>query len=171
MATQALPQDRPAPVSFEEILHEVYHGEVGGEAFFSALLARFPEPDQQYKLGSLLQLETEFKARVRPLAVCYGVDIVERDESRKEVLQFADALEGETWHEVMSSFAELMPGFVERFEALGSSVPPEHAEFGQAIIEHETSIGEFAALEAAGETDRSIDRVEKQLIYPLPKPK
>jgi hypothetical protein len=53
---------------------------------------------------------------------------------------------------------------------MASSVPPEYAEFAKEMIEHETSIEEFASLEAAGETDRSIGRVATQLIYPLSKP-
>jgi hypothetical protein len=44
---------------FTAILDEVDQGEVIGEAFFSAMLARFKTPDQQHKLASLLQLETE----------------------------------------------------------------------------------------------------------------
>jgi len=170
MAESNFGLDQPAPASFEEILEELYQGEIGGEAFFCALLERFKEPDQQYKLGSLLQLETEFKARIRPIAFAHGIDLVEKDESRREVVAFADSLTGETWEEVISQFAELMKGFVARFEVLGASVPSAHSDLGKAIVEHETSIGEFAALEASGETHRSIDRVAKQLAHPLPRP-
>ena len=83
---------------------------------------------------------------------------------------FADTLQGDTWQEVMASFADLVKIFVARFEVMASSVPPEYAEFAKEMIEHETSIEEFASLEAAGETDRSIGRVATQLIYPLSKP-
>jgi len=38
MADNAFAPDRPAPGSFEETLEELYQGEVGGEAFFCALL-------------------------------------------------------------------------------------------------------------------------------------
>ena len=170
MADNNFGPDQSAPATFEETLEELYQGEIGGEAFFCALLARFKEPDQQYKLGSLLQLETEFKAKIRPIAFAHGIDLVEKDESRREVAAFADSLTGESWEEVISQFAELMKGFVARFEVLGASVPSTYSEFGKAIVEHETSIGEFAALEASGETHRSIDRVAKQLAYPLARP-
>jgi hypothetical protein len=164
-------ENRPVPSSLEAILEELYQGEVGGEAFFCVLLSRFKQPDQQYKLGTLLQLETELKARLRPIAFAHGVDLVERDESRREIGKFAqDALDGETWEEVIASFAELMKAFVARFQALAASLPAKHAELGKVILEHETSIGEFAMLEAAGETSRSIERVAKQIIHPLPPP-
>lgn len=163
-------ENRPLPTSFEGILEELYQGEVGGEAFFCALLSRFAEPDQQYKLGTLLQLETELKAKLRPLAFAHGVDLVERDEPKAQVRAFADALQGDTWQDLMAGFAELMKAFVARFHEIASALPPEQAELAKAIVEHETSIAEFATLEAAGETSRSIERVAKQLIHPLPPP-
>ena len=84
--------------------------------------------------------------------------------------EFADSLAGNSWDEVMSQFAQLMKGFVARFEVLGASVPSEYPDFAEAVVEHEASIGEFAALEAAGEPHRSIDRVARQLVNPLPRP-
>ena len=155
---------------FEAILDEVYQGEVIGEAFFNTLLPRFKSPEQQYKLGSLLQLETELKAKVRPIAIAHGVDPVEREESRQKGQEFADSLEGETWEEVMASFAAMMPTFVARYEELGAAVPSDYKEFGIFLVAHEKSIGDFVKLEAAGETSNSIKDVVEQLIYPLPSP-
>ena len=158
-------------MSFEAILDEVYQGEVIGEAFFNTLLPRFKSPEQQYKLGSLLQLETEFKAKVRPLAIAHGLDPVEREESRQKGQGFADSLEGETWEEVMANFAAMMPTFVARYEDLGAAVPSDYKEFGVLLAAHEKSIGDFVKLEAVGETNNSIKDVVEQLIYPLPSPK
>lgn len=164
-------EERPSPTSFAEILEEIYQGEAGGEAFFCEMLARFKEPDQQYKLGSLLQLETELKARVRPLAFQHGAELVEREDSKREIAELARQFDGQTWQEFIQRFAEMMPTFVERFRELGAAIPADYAELAQAIVEHEESIEEFARLEAAGADKRSIDRVVKQLIYPLPRPK
>ena len=156
---------------FETILDEVYHLEVLGEAFFSTLLKRFTTPDQQYKLGSLLQLETELKARVRPIALAHGVDLVEQEESRQRGRDLAESMDGETWEEVMASFAELIKPFVARYHEMGASVPDRHRELGDALGVHEKSIGDFAIMEAAGEVDKSIADVVAQLIYPMPEPK
>jgi len=162
--------DRPLPSSVEGIIEEMYQGEAGGEAFFCALLSRFTEPDQQYKLGSLLQLETEFKARLRPIAFAHGINLAESDDVRQDIAGMLDTLQADTWVEFVKSFAGLMPMFVRRFEQACAALPEEHAELGRIAMEHETSIAEFADLESAGETGRSIDRVVKQLIYPLRRP-
>lgn len=164
------PEDRPVPSSVEGMIEEMYQGEAGGEAFFCGLLSRFTEPDQQYKLGSLLQLETEFKARLRPIAFAHGINLAEDDGVRQEIAGLLDTLEGDSWQEVMGGFARLMPMFVRRFEQISEALPAEYAELGRIAMEHETSIAEFADLEVAGETNRSIDRVAKQLIHPLRRP-
>ena len=160
--------DRPAPSSFSEILEEIYQGEAGGEAFFCEMLARFKEPAQQYKLGSLLQLETELKAKIRPLAFKHGVEIVEDQDSKRQIAELASQFDGQSWDQFIQGFAQMMPTFVDRFRMLGAAMPPDQADLAAAIVEHEESIEEFARLEAAGSTDRSIDRVVRQLIHPLP---
>ena len=156
---------------FEAILDEVYQGEVIGEAFFYTLLTRFTTPDQQYKLGSLLQLETELKARVRPIALAHGVNLVEREESRQKGRDLVESLDGETWKEVMASFAEVMKPIVARYHEIGASIPEEYRELGVALGVHEQSIGDFSMMEAAGEVDKSIADVVAQLMYPMPEPK
>ena len=162
--------ERPAPSSFAEILEEIYQGEAGGEAFFCEMLARFKEPEHQYKLGSLLQLETELKAKIRPLAFTHGVEIVEDQDSRRQIAELAIQFDGQSWDQFIQGFAQMMPKFVDRFRILGAAMPADQADLAAAIVEHEESIEEFAKLEAAGSKDRSIDRVVRQLIHPLPTP-
>ncbi len=170
MTKESMSFESVKSMSFEAILDEVYQGEVIGEAFFNTLLLRFKSPEQQYKLGSLLQLETEFKAKVRPIAMAHGLDPVEREESRQKGQDFADSLDGETWEEVMASFAAMMPALVARYEDFGAAVPSDYKEFGAILAAHEKSVGDFVKLEAAGETSNSIKDVVEQLIYPLPSP-
>jgi hypothetical protein len=162
--------ERPAPSSFGEILQEIYQGEAGGEAFFSAMLARFKTPDQQYKLGSLLQLETELKARIRPLAFGQGVDLVEDPDAKRQIAELATQYDGQTWDQFVKDFAQLMPTFVDRFRLLASAMPEDQADLAAAIVEHEESIEEFARLEAAHPDAHTIDRVARQLVNPLPAP-
>jgi hypothetical protein len=68
---------------FKVGLSELYQGEVIGEVILNCLLVQFRSPRQQYLLGSVLQLETETKARLRPTAAILGIDLVESEESRK----------------------------------------------------------------------------------------
>jgi hypothetical protein len=156
--------------SFMDILEQVYHGETVGEAFFSALLTRFKTPEQQYKLGSMLQLETEFKAKMRPHLLAHDVDIAELPEKRQEGLDLYNSLEGETWREVMASLAKVMEPFVALYAEMGASVPKGFEDLGEAIRVHEKAVGDFAAMEAAGAADKSIDAVLSQLINKLPQP-
>ncbi len=162
--------NRPSPTSFAEILEEIYQGEAGGEAFFCEVLARYTEPDQQYKLGSLLQLETELKAKIRPLAFQHGVEIVENQESKQQIAGLAAQFDGKTWNDFIHGFAQMMPTFVDRFRLLAAAMPADQEKLAAAIVEHEESIEEFARLEAAGSIEHSIDRVVKQLLYPLRRP-
>ena len=58
-----------------EQLVEMYQGEVIGEVLFNAMLSLFPEPDHQYKSATMLQLETETKARLRPALLELGASL------------------------------------------------------------------------------------------------
>ena len=97
--------------------------------------------------------------------------MVEREESRQKGRDFVESLDGETWEEVMASFAEVMKPIVARYHEMGASVPEKYRALGDAIGVHEQSIGDFAMKEAAGEVDTSIADVVAQLIYPMPEPK
>ena len=62
---------------FRRGLSEMYQGELVGEAFFSELTKRYEDPDQRYKLATLLQLETETAARLRPAVLELGLELRE----------------------------------------------------------------------------------------------
>ena len=57
---------------FKACIVTYYQTEVLGEALFESLITKFQEPDHRYKIGSLLQLETETKARLRPTLLELG---------------------------------------------------------------------------------------------------
>ena len=62
---------------FRDCLLDYYQTEVRGEAFFGAMLGKFDNPHHLYKIGSLLQLETETKARLRPTILELGGSVEE----------------------------------------------------------------------------------------------
>ncbi len=150
-------------------LSEFYQGEVIGEVVFSRLLERFGSADQQYKLGSLLQLETETKARLRPTAMKLGVDLVELDESRDQGEEFNRSFEGKDWRSAMAHLAIVVVPYVKRYRQIAESAPNDYKELADSMVVHEQSIQNYAELEAAGDGDRSLDGVVKQLIFPLPR--
>ena len=60
---------------FLDALLHVYHGEQFGEAVFETLLPQAEDEEQRYVLGTLLQLESEGKAVMRPMLSklgCFG---------------------------------------------------------------------------------------------------
>ena len=61
---------------FLECLSDVYHGEQTGEVAFEAMLASAENDEQHYILASLLQLETEGKALLRPTLMKYDVGFI-----------------------------------------------------------------------------------------------
>lgn len=82
---------------FRKGLSEMYQGELVGQAFFSKLTRRFEDPDHRYKLASLLQLETETAARLRPAALELGLELSYLDEYRRMCEQFLEGCEGMDW--------------------------------------------------------------------------
>lgn len=148
---------------------ELYQGEIIGEVVFSRLLEGFGSVNQRYKLGSLLQLETETKARLRPAAVELGLDLIELDESRNKGEEFSRSFDGMDWKAAMAHLATVVEPFVKRYRQIAEIAPPEYKELADSMIVHEQSIQDYAELEAAGEDGGSIDDVVKQLIFPLPR--
>jgi hypothetical protein len=154
---------------FKSGFSEMYQGEVIGEVLFSRLLGRFDTANQRYKLGSLLQLETETKARLRPAAMQLRLDLIELDESRNEGEEFYRTFEGMDWKAAMTHLAIVVEPYVKRYRQIAELAPSEYKELADSMVVHEQSIQCAAKLEAAGEGKRSIDDVVKQLIFPLPK--
>jgi hypothetical protein len=153
--------------SLETALEELYKGEVIGEAFFSRMIERFPDPEDQFKSACLLQLETEFKSHLRPFLMAHGISLIEQEDWRRQGLELAETLKGESWQDVRAQFIGMMDGFVAGFKEMQPAVLPTYPDLGEFMIAHEQSIHDFATAEAAGNTGTSIDNVVKILITPL----
>ena len=148
-------------------LQELYQGEVTGEVVFCRLLERFRSPSQQYKLTSLLQLETEAKARLRPAVVACGLDPIELEGSREKGIEVADSFEGMQWLAAMEHLATVLEPYVNRYREIAEIAPSEYKDLADSMAAHEQAAQDFARLEAAGKTGESLDAIVKQLIFPL----
>lgn len=151
-------------------LAELYQGEVAGEAFYCTLLRQFRAPYQQYLLGSLLQLETETKARLRPIVFEHGIDLVEIDDCRREGEELVSGTEHMGWIEASKNLAKLIESFVPRFRAIAGAAPPEWKALADSMVEHEILIQTATELAASGEDKRAVELVASQLVFPLPEP-
>ncbi len=152
---------------FKKNLSELYQGEIIGEVFFDELLKRFDSPQHQYKLATLLQLETETKARLRPTVLELGVELAELDGYRKQGLDFVESCEGMDWKGLMAYLSEIVEPYVKKFIGFAEVAPPEYKDVADSMVVHEAAILTFARLEASGDTEHSLDDVIKQLKFPL----
>ena len=69
---------------FKECLLEVYHAEQAGEAIFELILQYANNDRERFIFGSMLQLETEAKAIMRPTLVKLKLPIHENTISREQ---------------------------------------------------------------------------------------
>lgn len=80
-----------------DCLTEVYVGEQVGEVAFEALLGKAETPEQIYIMGSLLQLETEGKALIRPVLSRLGLTMMDSPEGRENGLAASQAMGDLPW--------------------------------------------------------------------------
>ena len=152
---------------FRRGLSEMYQGELVGQAFFSEVTKRYEDPDHRYKLATLLQLETETAARLRPAVLELGLELSYLDEYRRMCEEFLKACEGMDWARFMVFFEEAVGPFVERYAEIAEMAPPEYRDLAESMVAHERAIQTFARLECSGDSERSIDDVVQLLDSPL----
>jgi len=149
---------------------EMYQGEVYGEAFYCALLPLFNSPLQKHLIGSLLQLETENKARLRQIVFEHGGDIVESDASRNDARDFIRRVEHMSWTEATAYMVVASVEFQDRYREIVETVPDALKPVVNYMIEHEDLIIAAMKLASEGEDEKAIELVAGQLMLPLPKP-
>jgi hypothetical protein len=158
-------------VTYAETVAEFYNGEVLGETVYSALLSTCQNDEQRLKLATLLQLETETKAWLRPHALKAGVSIEERAADREEGARLAGQLKALPWatlwrvlHDALSK--QVLPRFrILEEEARARGEAHEEA-LCRYMIEHEESQIEFARREIEGaDVTTCLEPVVRHLKY------
>ena len=144
-----------------------YQGEVLGEAFFAAYVAREKDPVRRYKWASLMQLETETKALLRPFLIRLGLGVEQADVSAR-IAEYADGFHAKPWRQHMEEIADITGFFLEKFRAIEAAAPDGERATARYMIEHETALHRFARLEMGGDAAGSLVDVIGQLRWPLP---
>ncbi len=147
----------------------MYQGEVLGEAVFACYVGLEEDPERRYKWGTLLQLETETKARLRPFLTQLGLSIAQNDV-REPVAEFAKSFTSKSWREHMQELAQITAFYLERFKEIESAAPDPEREVAHSMVIHETALNTFAQRELGGDAENSLDDVIAQLQYPLARP-
>jgi hypothetical protein len=154
--------------AFKQGMIELYQGELLGEVLFENMLSYFKESDKQYKISVMLQLETETKARLRPVMMLLGLELGEQNDSRKIGLDMANAVKVLSWKSAMEMIRDIVKPVVDRYREIASESPPEHRELTEYMVLHEQSLLDFTMEELAGEDNKSIDAIVAQLHNKLP---
>lgn len=152
---------------FLDCLVGYYQTEIRGEAFFEAMLKKFEDPDHLYKVGSILQLETETKARLRPAILELGGSVEELESSREAGRNRAESISAGNWEEFVALLNKVGQPLTNRQREVSEVAPPPYRELALSMKVHGESIQNFTERELVGEGAHSIDEVVAQLKFPL----
>ena len=150
-------------------ISELYQSEVLGEQAFLALISVARNARDRYHFGTFLQLESETKARLRPLMQKYDLEFVENEAPEAQIAGFIAAYQDNTWRDFVAGLAPLIDQFLARFEEIAEAGPAEDQEILRSMITHEQSFAQWIEKELAGE-EGSLDLAISQLQYPMPAP-
>lgn len=159
--------------TYAEALAEFYNGEVTGEAIYSNLLSWAKNDDQRLKLATLLQLETETKAWLRPYLVAQGISVAERAEDRSKGAGVAEQVKPLTWTQLMTGTiraleTQIIPFYESFADAAKARSKADEESVCRYMVEHERAQLEFARRELAGEPAKvALEPVLRQLRFPL----
>jgi hypothetical protein len=150
-------------------IRELYESEILGEKLSLALLAVAKSPRDRYHFATLLQLESETKARLRPLLFKHQLPL---DETMD--LSLVDLAVGAYREMSSQEYAALnvpvLQEYLARFEAIVKVGDEADREILESMVHHEAAIVRWATMERDGETEGSLDDIIVQLKYPLPTP-
>jgi hypothetical protein len=156
-----------ADLSYPACTRELYESEILGEAVFLTLVREARNPRDRYHFATLLQLETETKARLRPLLYKHGISLDE-DVDLSLLDLVVETYRDNSWQEFAALIVSGEEDFVARFEAIAKVGDEADGEILESMVRHESSILRWATMERDGNTNGSLDAVTAQVNYPLP---
>lgn len=160
--------------SYSEALTEFYNGEVTGEAIYSTLLGWADDNDRRLKLATILQLETETKAWLRPHLIAQELSVEERPRDREKGAEIAAQVKPLTWRQLMAGTiraleTQLIPFYQSFADAAKARGRSDEEAVCLHMVEHERVQLEFARRELAGDSrERALEPLMRQLRYPIP---
>lgn len=156
---------------FRDVLLEFYTNEVLGETIYSALSQAATHPGEKRKWATLLQLETETKAWLRPALVAHGVGVEEHGADREMAIDIAGQFAPLGWSEKMQGLkalgAQLLPAFQRYADAAAARGEADAEAVCRYMIEHEKAQAEFFSRELAGDGAGSLEAITDLLKYPI----
>jgi len=154
------------PGDYPACLRELIESEIFGEAVSLALLDVAKTDRDRYHLGTLLQLETETKARLRPLLFKHGVSLSE-EMPLEHVAGIVQSYLDSSWEEFAAANKSVVEDFLGRFRMIAAIGPEEDREILESMIRHESAILRWFDMESQGDSSGSLDEIIAELNYPL----
>lgn len=156
-----------ADVNYPACLRELLESEIFGEGVSLALLDVAKTDRDRYHFATLLQLETETKARLRPLLYRHGVPLSEVVPAQ-EIEEIVQGYLASSWEDFAAVNKAVVESFLGRFQEIAAAGPDEDKEILHSMIRHESAILRWFDMESRGERDGSLDKIIEELQYPLP---
>jgi hypothetical protein len=154
-------------VDYPACLRDLIESEIFGESVSLALLEVARTERDRYHFATLLQLETETKARLRPLLYKHGVPLSETVPS-DQVGEVVQGYLNNSWETFAAANKVGVEGFLQRFREIAEAGPEEDRQMLESMIRHESAILRWFDMESRGETEGSLDAIIAELQYPLP---
>lgn len=148
----------------------IYQGEVFGEAILNAYVTLESDPERRYKWGTLLQLESETKARLRPFITRLGLSVAQNDVSA-QVAELAASYASKSWPQLMKGVVDITSFYLQKFREIAAAAPESEREVTESMVTHEIAFQRFGQLELAGDSANSLNDVIAQLKYPFTPPR
>lgn len=155
----------------QHYLMELYQGEVFGEALFSRMLLCLDDARQRYVVATMLQFESETKARLRQAAARHGLALAECPAERASGEREGAALDPMTWLEKMRWLqAGIGEHYLPRYRQIAAMAAPEDADITAFMVAHEAALFDTASAELNGQLHASVAAIIARLYFPLPAP-
>jgi len=153
-------------IDYPGCLRELIESEIFGEAVSLALLEVVKNERERYHFTSLLQLETETKARLRPLLYKHKLPLSE-DIPLEHIKGIVYGYINSGWEDFAKANIGIVEGFLVRFKEIAAAGPDEDREILESMIRHESAILRWFEMESRGETKGSLDGILAELQYPV----
>jgi hypothetical protein len=147
----------------------LYDGEVMGEQLLLALYAAARSPRDAWHFATILQLETETKARLRPLLIKHGMSPAETADLSGIPARVAGYVD-QDWRDYAAASAAHLRVVLARYEAIAMLGPPEDQAILQAVVRHEAALLTWARTEADNPSEDSLADVIAMLNFPVKPP-
>ncbi|MEL7043008.1 MAG: hypothetical protein AAGL90_15925 [Pseudomonadota bacterium] len=159
---------------YQECLIDIYRGEQEGEAIFDAVLRSAEDDKQKYVIGSFLQLETEGKARLRPMMSKLGISTAEDAKAKADAAALVESMAHMPWKDQFAAMAAgIEAEFLAKYRELATLVTEEEDAEAYRLAtfmgDHEYAIM-VATANLAADKPNPIAPVVDLLQFPLLKP-